>query len=258
MSDQLGLFEDTFTTFNRISESLRHAYQDLRDRVEEVGNLEQLAAIGEMAAGIAHEIRNPLNAIEGFAGLMLRRLAASDPKSAEHARKILDAVRDANAIITDLLDFARPTDLAVDPVDLGALVGDVLRSETSEGVKTTLTLEGDPVLRGDARRIRQAVRNLVRNADQALGGQGELEVTIVRSAREATLRFEDDGPGLPEAVRERLFHPFVTTKPDGTGLGLAMVHKIAIQHGGRVTYRAGERGACFELTLREREDDHAH
>ncbi len=257
MSDQLSHFQETFTTFNRISDSLREAYSELRDRVEEVGNLEQLAALGEMAAGIAHEIRNPLNAVEGFAGLLHRRLAGTDPQSAEYASKVLAGVRDANAIITDLLDFARPAELSREPVDLRALVAEVLAEVTSPDVRTELTVQGAPELQGDARRLRQAVRNLVLNADQALSGAGELVVTIERVGRDVVLRFEDDGPGIAPSVRDRLFHPFVTTKSEGTGLGLAMVHKIAMQHGGRVSCPERTRGACFELRLRDREVSHA-
>lgn len=228
---------------------------EIRRLQDQVRLRENLARLGEMSAGIAHEFRNGLAAIQGYAQLVSR-----DPyggKAGEYAGEILKETRTLGTVVSDFLAFARPTDLRMERVELRGLVEECLDEVTPpEGDDAVrITLEGEfPAVDGDETLLRQALSNLLRNARQAViaardeGG----EVRVAGREGSGTVRIEvsDNGTGIEAQHLERVFLPFFTTRDDGTGLGLALVQKIVLSHNGSidVASRSGE-GTTFTVVL---------
>jgi two-component system sensor histidine kinase HydH len=205
-----------------------------------------LAALGEMSAVLAHEIRNPLASLKGHAQLLVEGFAESD-RSHGKASRIVDGAVRIERIITDLLDFVREGELNRVPADLAALVRlsvqDVVPSE-----RLTLDLPETLAVPLNADQVRQVLENLARNAVQA--GEGAIEISARAQGSEAVVTVRDHGPGIPAGQEERIFEPFVTTRTRGTGLGLAIARRIVERHGGSLvagTHPAG--GAVFRMTL---------
>jgi len=229
---------------------------EIRRLQDQVRLKENLARLGEMSAGIAHEFRNGLAAIQGYAQLVSRN--PDDGKAGEYAGEILKETRTLGTVVSDFLAFARPTALRTERVELRGLLEECLDEVTSpEGDEAlSITLEGEfPAVDGDETLLRQALSNLLRNARQAVlaardeGG----EVRVAGSEGSGgTVRIEvrDNGTGIEEQHLERVFLPFFTTREDGTGLGLALVQKIILSHNGSidVTSRSGE-GTTFTVVL---------
>lgn len=223
---------------------------------EEVRLKESLASLGELTAGLAHEFRNGLATIHGYARLI--DAAALPPREATYLEGIRRETESLSAVVTNFLNFARPTRLTLAPVDIGALVSrvaDEIRPD-AERRGGAVAVEGAfaPV-EGDEVLLRQALSNLCRNALEACADTGQPPAIRLAGAVDhrhgrVTVSVEDNGPGIDPARLGRIFQPFVTSKPDGTGLGLALAQKIAVTHNGRI--RAANRaagGAVFELTL---------
>jgi PAS domain S-box-containing protein len=224
---------------------------------EELRRRETLTALGEMAAGIAHELRNPLNAVEGFAHLLVKALDAGDeaPKDPRlHALRIVAGVRKANAIITNLLCFARPSRFAPRRARIDRLLLELRRAFSEEGGRAQVEIR--PVLprelevAGDLALLERMLVNLIENGRTAAGAAGRVTVSARPQGGEVLLVVEDDGPGIPPALRDRLFRPFVTGRSDGIGLGLFLVHRIVELHRGRIDVapRAGG-GTVFTVRL---------
>jgi two-component system sensor histidine kinase HydH len=208
-----------------------------------------LAALGEMSAVLAHEIRNPLASLKGHAQLLeegLQAPGAERPRS-KAARIVDEAVR-IEKITTDLLDFVRQGELERTPSDLGDLVRLSVR-EIVPPERLRLQLPAAPlVVPVDAARLRQVIENVARNAVSA--GEGPVEIALAADGQVVTLTVRDHGPGIPPGQAERIFEPFVTTRTRGTGLGLSIARRIVERHGG--TIGAGNHpqgGAVFRLTL---------
>jgi signal transduction histidine kinase len=232
----------------------------LRDQVERADRLKQL---GEMAAGVAHEIRNPLNGIEGFASLLMRDLPAED-KRHRFATHIVEGVRDLNRTVSALLAFTNPRRIErrrVDPVALAtdclALVRSELDLHPDDHRPVHLELD-DQWRRGgveiDGMQLKQVLLNLVQNAVHAVceGGPeaGRVRVAVASVDGALVLSVDDDGPGVPVAARQRIFTPFFTTRDHGTGLGLAVAHTIVTLHGGTLTVEdAPLGGARFRVVV---------
>ena len=217
---------------------------------------ENLAALGELSAGIAHEFKNALATISGYAQMI--RAEELGGEASDYADRILDQTRAITHVVTEFLKYARPLDIGNEPVTLEAVVQRVVSDITEAKPDVKVRAEGKfGSVPGDEGLLRQALLNLVRNAaeacaDAAGGGQVLLKGEIVRAEEAGSQRMTilDNGPGLPEAVLTKLFRPFYTTKADGTGLGLAVVQKIIVQHGGQVEARnRPEGGAAFTVTL---------
>ncbi|HUK32715.1 MAG TPA: ATP-binding protein [Vicinamibacterales bacterium] len=214
---------------------------------EQVRLKDSLARVGELTAGIAHEFRNGLATIHGYSRLLdLEALPPTFKPYVEGIRAETEAMRE---VVTNFLNFARPAQLTLSPVDLRAVVdraADDLRPDARAlGGDIVVsgefgTIEGDDVL------LRQAFSNLLRNATEACAAAKVAPVIHVEANLDASstcaIVVSDNGPGFPEQARERVFHPFFTTKPQGTGLGLALVQKIVVTHNGRVTVGSGPGG----------------
>lgn len=222
---------------------------------EELARRNTLSALGEMAAGIAHELRNPMGAIEGFAHLLRRAVGDERPQAVAHADRIIRGVRKANAIITNLLCFARPDMFRPRKASLLPVFLTLQSTyQASASEKTQVVVRPpeprDLCLRCDPALLERLLINLIDNARTALKGEGTVEVSAIQHDGELLLRVEDDGPGIPEELRERLFLPFVTGRAEGTGLGLAIVHRIVDLHHGRIKVESQPgRGTLFEVFL---------
>ena len=217
---------------------------------------ENLAALGELSAGIAHEFKNALATISGYAQMI--RAEELGGEASDYADRILQQTRNITHVVTEFLKYARPLDIANEPVPLEAVVERVVSDVTEAKPNVTLRSEGAfGSVPGDEGLLRQALLNLVRNAaeacaDSAGGGQVLLKGDLVRVEDGGLQRIIilDNGPGVEEASLGKLFRPFYTTKADGTGLGLAVVQKIIVQHGGQVEARnRPDGGAAFMVTL---------
>jgi signal transduction histidine kinase len=237
----------------RLYEDLRRSYADLARAQDQLVRQERLAALGQLAAVVAHEVRNPLGVVFNSLGSLRRVVPAHGD-----ARMLLDIVGEEaerlNRIVGDLLDFARPSRPAVRPEPLVPIVEDALKAalaDGSRGVRVERELPaGLPQVPMDARLLRQALVNLVVNAVQAMGAGGTLTVRARAEGDGAVLEIEDTGPGIPEDVRHRIFEPFFTTKAAGTGLGLAVVKRIVDDHHGTIETRRGAAGGTvFAIRL---------
>jgi signal transduction histidine kinase/Sec-independent protein translocase protein TatA len=217
---------------------------------------ENLAALGEMSAGIAHEFKNALATISGYAQMI--RNDAPKSEAGQNAEKILEQTCSLTHVVTEFLRFARPLELAQEDFPLGALVEQVSGEISSVIPAAAIRKEGIfGVVSGDAGLIRQALLNLTRNAVEAASSHGRPGEVVISGAQEERsgrrwqrVAVRDNGPGIAPGDFDKIFVPFFTTKTTGTGLGLAVVQKIALQHGGRVEARNHpEGGAEFDLWL---------
>jgi two-component system, NtrC family, sensor histidine kinase PilS len=227
------------------------------DLEEQLRLKDTLARLGELTAGLAHEFRNGLATIHGYARLLdPDQLAPNQRKYLEELRAETDSL---GAIVTNFLNFARPTQLAAAPVDIGEVVGeiadDMRREAESQGGR--VAVEGSfGIVSGDEVLLRQAFSNLARNAIEAcLPAQVAPTITFTGEvdavAHALRIHVTDNGPGIETSARERVFRPFFTTKQKGTGLGLALVQKIVVTHNGRVQALDGPdgRGTTMLVTL---------
>lgn len=242
-------------------DKLEQTVRTLRDELSEKSRLlersNRLAALGEMAAGMAHEIRNPLGGIQLYASLLAKDVA-DRPPSMQLVQKISAGVKRLEGLVSQVLQFTREISASVVETDLAEVVQEVmsLAQERIAAKRIRAMVEGpasmpvriDPLLMG------QALLNLVLNAVEAMSEGGSLRVMYGPpggggKGRQLHLVVEDDGPGIAPAILDRIFNPFFTTRDTGTGLGLAIVHRIIEAHDGSIT--AGNRedgGARFEVS----------
>jgi len=246
-------------------------FKDLT-RVEQLEERERLrdrlAALGEMAAAIAHEVKNPLAGIEVMAGILKRQLPDS-PDAQTTLADIIKEAKMANVIVQEVLAFVRPLRLQVEDISVGDVVRDAITMAESHSVKGNVEIRVDisealRPIQGDPHQLRQIFTNLVTNALEALGGVGTVEISAAAvhtdeetatAADQATgptvlITVADNGPGIPPEVMDRIFSPFFTTKPQGSGLGLAIVRKIVDAHDGRIDVGVRrDGGTIFRVTL---------
>lgn len=234
----------SYSPMRRADGDVDGSVEILDDRTEQAELQERLhaqdkmAALGTMAAGIAHEIRNPLNAVKGFASLLTRR-PHLDAKSARWCGLIVDATSEADAIIQSMLTFGSPERLLDELIDAEDLADNAVRlalPDDSTGVTVERRIEVEAFV-GDRIKLRQAIRNLIANAIHAqldTGSTARVALSITREDGSVLVRVSDAGPGVDPELRQRIFDPFFTNHPDGTGLGLALVSTIVRLHGGSV------------------------
>jgi two-component system sensor histidine kinase PilS (NtrC family) len=231
-------------------------FQDLTDfrRMEEaVRRSDRLAVVGGLAAGLAHEIRNPLAAMCGSVELL-----GGAAGLAENERQLLQIVRDEGkrleGLVGDFLSFAKPASPqlgTVDGHDLVVETAELFRADAERrGLALAVDAERGIALRADGSQMRQVLWNLLGNAADATPPGGRIAVTLLRKGAEAVLTVMDSGAGIAREDLARIFDPFFTTKERGTGLGLAIVHRVVEAHGGRIAVRSEQgRGSTFAITL---------
>lgn len=236
--------------FGRLAQQFNAMTVALKEHQEKLVQSEKLAAIGRLAAGIAHEINNPLGVILGYVRLMKRK---AEGELGEELRVIEEEAVRCQVIVEGLLDLARPWKQSPTPVALRELCDDIVtRLQESQQLNTIrFEIEGHADSEGNEQALRQVLLNLVKNAAEAAGPTGWVRITLDTVPEgSASVSIADSGPGLTLEARERLFEAFFTTKPHGTGLGLAVSKAIIQAHGGDIEADQGpEGGTVFRLHL---------
>jgi signal transduction histidine kinase len=247
--------------YQALSEQLAETNRELRRAQDEARRSERLAALGQLSAGLAHEIRNPLGVIKGSAEMLSQKLQGSPPIASELAGYISSEVNRLNALVARFLDFARPSRLALHPVDVGALVDRAVDAVRSQYPQSKVTIErnyanGLPQVLADEPLFEQVFVNLLLNAFEAMDGTSPavLHLSIAADSLNGqpgvSIEVQDTGPGVPAENREQIFNPFFTSKKNGVGLGLSIVAKIVDDHRGSIQLESeAGRGARFRVFL---------
>jgi PAS domain S-box-containing protein len=211
---------------------------------EKLAQQAALARLGQMAAVVAHEVRNPLAGIKGAVQILMSRRAAGDGELPV-MRDIVARIDMLGELINDLMVFARPRPPRLASLDLQAAVTDAIlmvrRDPAAQRVEIAVA-GGALLVMADADLVRALILNLLLNAVQAMAGEGRITVTLARQADDAVIEIRDTGPGVPKAIREEIFEPFFTTKSRGGGLGLPIARRTAELHGGRLTLACPDDG----------------
>jgi two-component system sensor histidine kinase HydH len=259
--------------YQELAETLAETNRKLEQAQEEARRSERLAALGQMSAGLAHEIRNPLGVIKGSAEMLHQKLGESNPLATELAGYISTETNRLSALVTRFLDFARPLHAELIPQEITPMLDRALhavlltRKDDDAVVRVERQIQGNlPPIPLDESLSEQAFVNLIQNAYDAMGAEGgTLRVTAAR-ANSANrdgieVRIEDTGPGIPDGLREQIFNPFVTTKKTGVGLGLSIVSRIIDGHHGTIRVEdktngaTGQQGARFVIFFPSRVED---
>ena len=245
-----------------LSDKLEETNRQLRRAEAEARRTERLAALGQLSAGLAHEIRNPLGVIKGSADMLSRKVAASEPLVAELAGYISSEVNRLNALVVRFLDFARPSKLELRPERISEIVDRALDAAAASFPGADVKIEREyaadlPEIPVDAQLCEQVFVNLITNAFQAMQGHAGLSEKTLGIAIEKEVSngepgvavfVEDNGPGVAPELREQIFNPFFTSKKDGVGLGLSIVAKIVDDHRGTIRLEENTpRGARFHV-----------
>ncbi len=211
---------------------------------------ERLSSLGEISAGIAHELRNPLGVIAGYTKLLSKRVDNS-------LKLIVDAISKEiivmDRIISDFLSFAKPAELNISDTDLKTIIENCVGAVIGErdDINLNIDINGLPVIKGDEVFLRQAFTNLIQNAAEAMPQGGKLTINASASTGSAEdfleVSISDTGHGITENIVDKIFLPFFTTKEKGTGLGLAIVHKIVVSHGGNIFVDSSDKGTTSRI-----------
>jgi signal transduction histidine kinase len=224
-----------------------HTYRE--DLLSRAARSERLATFGQLIGSIGHELRNPLGVIESSL-FLLRGRTGDDDRVKKHLDRIGDQVRLSNQIISGLLDMVRDRPLPLETIAVAALLGGAAEAvERPRGVSLDVVAAEGLAIRGDPVQLGRALVNLLTNAVQAVGPGGAIRLVGRADGGSVLLDVEDDGPGVDEAVRGRIFEPLITTKEHGNGLGLALVKRVAERHGGSVGHEPRPGGGT-RFTLR--------
>lgn len=243
--------------YQQAAEQLAIANQSLKEAEAQVRRSERLAALGQLTAGLAHELRNPMSTMKTSAELLSRSVGEENPIAGEMAGYIRDEVDRTNSLITRFLDFARPQHLKMEQGDLSAMLDHAIeqfereKSDAAASVTVFKNYSPDiPAIAFDAELMERVIYNLVMNAAQASPSGGVVTVKTRRVEDQVEIAIIDRGTGIDPANRESIFNPFFTTKSAGVGLGLAIVSKIVDEHGGQITVEStpGE-GSVFRVFL---------
>jgi signal transduction histidine kinase len=237
---------------------LRHYQLDSEERLvtrERQILADRITALQTMSAGLAHEVRNPLNAAKLQLELLERRLRKSgdDPKLVEPVGLAHHEIQRLTEMLNEFLAFARPPDLHLEHHDAVTVVREVIDLERPyaerTGISVTFTAPPSAVLALDPGKLHQVVQNLVRNAIEAASANGHVGVELAFEERALHVRVSDDGPGMTDEVRARMFEPFYSTKEGGTGMGMSIVHSFVAMHDGRINVVSGATGTLIDVAL---------
>jgi len=239
--------------YEQLEEMVENRTRDLEQVQEKLIRSERLAAVGELASGVGHELRNPLNVIRNCAYLLNMTLTDKGDEEALNTLKVVDKQIDiANKIVTDLLDFTRIKPPSLTRVNLNNLVKESLSwVEVPENITVTADLNGNFLsVKTDAEQMGRVFANIITNAIQAMNGKGELQIDTGLEDGYAWSRFEDTGCGIPDENLEKIFEPLFTTKPKGIGLGLAITKRLVEQNGGKIEVASQTgKGTTFTVKL---------
>jgi len=219
---------------------------EMSNMAQQVRLQENMASLGEMSAGIAHEFKNSLATISGYSQMLA---GGPDPETREFAQKIALETGNLTRIVTDFLNFARPRGMQREPLDLRAMLEDCARENgvtlTMQNVPAPCTVVADPTA------LRQVFSNLMRNSKEAERPGTAIAITAQteNKGNQQLIRISDNGSGIPQDKLAKIFIPFFTTKAEGTGLGLALVHRIVTDHGGAVSVSSNQTGTTFTIAL---------
>jgi signal transduction histidine kinase len=260
-----GLVE-VIERFNESSSKLelRHTalmkeVEDLREQLrvkdEEMKRSERLAMLGETAAALAHEVRNPLGAISLFVS-MLRNDLQDRPQSLTFVDEIEKSISSLDQVVSNVLHFAKNNKLHLSPINLHSLVQEVhhhFAGLYSPNAQISVCVAGSPFIVADGQALRQCLYNLITNALQVTGFAGSIAISVTENEAldTVTMVVSDNGPGIPEAILPRMFEPFASGRREGTGLGLSIVKRIVVAHGGEISAR-NVPGAEFTVVLPRR------
>lgn len=253
--------------YQEISETLEETNRQLRKAEADARRSERLAALGQLSAGLAHEIRNPLGVIKGSAEMLSQKVQSTNPLAAELAGYIGIEVNRLNALVARFLDFARPSHLELRPEHVTEVMEQALDSAQAQFPAAHVRIERHyaeniPDVKLDSQLCERVFANLITNAYDAMGGRegsGQLSVSIAPETSSGKpgvgVTIEDTGPGVPAELREQIFNPFVTSKQNGVGLGLSIVAKIVDDHRGSIKLESENgAGARFRVFLPESPD----
>jgi len=250
-NDEVGVLIDKF---NDMEDQLASREAELENKNRELMQTKKLAAIGTLAAGVAHELNNPLNNIYLSTQVLAKEVSETCPPDMKEVfNDILSQTVRVKKIVGDLLEFARGREPHFQEIELASLVRGIFKRFRNEGgsVASTLTSDQEEVsVWADQGQMEQVFINLFTNAVEAMAGRGELRVTISSTEALATIQVADSGPGIPRESLDKIFEPFFTTKDKGTGLGLAIVYNlIKKNHGEIVVASEDSKGTVFTITL---------
>ena len=241
LTDALGAEIGRLLVFTNLTE--------LKALEEQSALRKRLSSLGEMAAGIAHELRNPMGVISGYTRILSKKVANAEAGTVEAISTEVDVME---RIISDFLTFARPRELELMEINLRGLIASCVekgaagRSDVppvSVNIDSGITVNADEVM------LRQVFTNLLQNALDATPPEGRVTFDARLKGGNVVLRISDTGCGIDKSVADRIFNPFFTTKEKGTGLGLALVHRIITSHSGTIKVETGEQGTAFTITL---------
>jgi len=231
--------------------------KDVTDRLQlqrQLREVEQLTGIGQMAANVAHEIRNPLIAVGGFARQLHEKLDGDDPRR-EYSQIILEEVTRLEQILRDQLTLERHLQPVLGPVDINRILRDTRKLVSHGMLSSQVRMVGEladdlPITMGDANQLKQAFLNVISNAIQSMPDGGTVTVRTEQHGQQIVVSISDTGEGIPKEVLDKLFVPFFTTRKTGSGLGLAVTRRIIENHGGSISVSStpGE-GTTFEISL---------
>jgi two-component system, NtrC family, sensor histidine kinase HydH len=244
-----------FARFKAVAEQLAQANRDVQEAEAAVRRSDRLAALGQLAAGLAHELRNPLGTIRASAEMLTRSVAAENEVAREVAGFIASEVDRTNSLVTRFLDFVRPLQLRPAPADLSQVLDRAVAMVEREAAARQVTVIknyslGMPPFPMDAELMERVFHNLLLNAAQATAPGGVVTLKTRKAGGNAEISVIDRGHGIEPQLMDTIFNPFFTTKPDGVGLGLAIVAKIVDQHGGKLAVESEPgKGSIFRVYL---------
>jgi len=239
----------------QLADQVQTASQDLHKTIQYLERSEKLAALGQLAAGVAHEIRNPLTSIK----ILIHSLVSEkeEARRKQDVDVITHEVERLENIVNEFLEFGRLRPPLLEGIDLAQMIATSKHLFDPELKKRNIQFqvelpEGKIEVVADKEQLNQVLLNLTQNAMDAIGEKGKINLKIQQIGKKVEIRLTDDGPGIAKEILDNLFDPFTTTKEGGTGLGLSIVHRIVDSFGGSIQLENHSTGACFLITL------HAH